>query len=45
VKENKEIEEVIQYLTQNIQDASWKATPSIYKMKQEKQHHHSTSDN
>jgi hypothetical protein len=28
MKENEEIEEVIQYLTQNIQDASWKATPS-----------------
>jgi hypothetical protein len=37
MKENEDIEEVIQCLTQNIQDASWKATPSIHKMKQEKQ--------
>jgi hypothetical protein len=37
MKENEEIEEVIQHLTQNIQDTSWKATPSIHKMKQEKQ--------
>jgi hypothetical protein len=37
MKRNDEIEEAVQYLTLNTQDASWKATPSIHKMKQDKQ--------
>jgi hypothetical protein len=37
MKRNDEIEEAVQYLTLNIQDALWKATPSIHKMKQDKQ--------
>jgi hypothetical protein len=37
MKRNDEIEEAVQYLTPNIQDASWKATPSIHIMKEDKQ--------
>jgi hypothetical protein len=36
MKRNGEIEEAVKYLTLNIQDASWKAKPSINKMKQDK---------
>jgi hypothetical protein len=37
MKRNEEIEEAVHYLTLNIQDASWKATPLIHIMKQDQQ--------